>query len=109
MKKKNIFFRAARGKSLQRREIFDPARKGVRIENIVKRKLRFWSIPVTEHIDNCVEKAGSKSLYKDGMRYLANESSVLKKLQEENRLIEAGFNFVRCSEKEQVAIYRKRK
>jgi site-specific recombinase XerD len=30
-------------------------------------------------------------------------------LQEENKLIEAGFEFIRYSEKDQVAIYRKRK
>ena len=30
-------------------------------------------------------------------------------LEEENKLIEAGFEFIRYSEKDQVAIYRKRK
>jgi hypothetical protein len=30
-------------------------------------------------------------------------------LEEENKLIEAGFGFIRYSEKDQVAIYRKRK
>lgn len=32
-----------------------------------------------------------------------------KNLEEEDKLIEAGFEFVRCSETEQIAIYRKRK
>jgi hypothetical protein len=32
-----------------------------------------------------------------------------RNLEEENKLIEAGFEYVRCSEKDEVAIYRKRK
>jgi hypothetical protein len=32
-----------------------------------------------------------------------------KNLEEENKLIEAGFEFVRYSDKDEVAIYRKRK
>jgi hypothetical protein len=32
-----------------------------------------------------------------------------RNLEEENRLIEAGFEYVSCSEKDEVAIYRNRK
>ena len=36
-------------------------------------------------------------------------AAVAKNLEEENKLIEAGFEYVRYSEKDEVAIYRKRK
>jgi hypothetical protein len=47
----------------------------------------------------------------DELRRLSNKPSFAhaKTLAEEDKLIEAGFDFVRYSETEQVAIYRKRK
>ncbi|MCS7113986.1 MAG: hypothetical protein RMJ15_06940 [Nitrososphaerota archaeon] len=57
------------------------------------------------------QKLENTDLYTKLINLKSDEGHVAtaQKLEKEKKLIEAGFEFVRCSEKDNVAIYRKRK
>ena len=59
----------------------------------------------------CVKKLENVDVYTHLIDFESDEWHVAHatNLEEENKLIEAGFEFIRYSEKDQVAIYRKRK